>query len=223
MKTPLFQIQNFLDVFRKDKVLTHQQMLQAVGCSSMTAWRLLHQHGYFTSYNDNARHYTIEGIPKFDEHGLWSYKGKRFSKWGALTDTIIALVENSAAGMTAQELEQLLHVKNVKPALTRLIQQQRLNRQKIDGRFVYFPLAKSRQQKQQKQRGQQQQQARVEGPLPSLEQIIALLVEIIQRPQNTPRQWSRRLKQRGIPLGTPHIQTVLDHYRIDRKKGLLKS
>ncbi len=223
MKTPLFQIQDFVNVFQKDKVLTHQQMLQAVGCSSMTAWRLLHQHGYFTSYNDNARHYTIEGIPKFDEHGLWSCQGKRFSKWGALTDTIVALVENSAAGMTAQEVEQLLHVKNVKPTLTRLIQQQRVTRQRIDGRFIYFPLAKTRQQKQQKQRGQQQRQARAERTLPPLEHIIALLVEVIERPKNTLKQWSRRLKQRGIPLGTPDIQTVLDHYEIDRKKGLLQS
>ena len=223
MKTPLFQMQDFLKVFRQKKVLTQQQMLQAVGCSSMTVWRLLKQHGYFTSYNDNARHYTIVGIPKFDERGLWTYRGKRFSKWGSLTETIIGLVEDSSAGMTAQELQQLLHVENLKPALTRLSQQQRLTRQEIEGRFVYFPHRKSLQRKQHKQRSQQQQQARDERILPPLEQIIALLVEIIQRPHNTPRQWSRRLKQRGVPLGTPQIQTVLDHYQIDLKKGLLKS
>jgi hypothetical protein len=223
MKTPIFQIQDFLKVFQQKKVLTHQQMLQAVGCSSMTAWRLLKPHGYFTSYNDNARHYTIDGIPKFDEHGLWTYRGKRFSKWGSLTETIIGLVEDSAGGMTAQRLQQWLHVKNVKPALTRLTQQQRVTRQKIEGRFVYFPKSKSLQRKQHKQRSQLQQQARAERLLPPLEQVIALLVEIIQRPHNSPKQWSRRLKQRGVPLGTPEIQTVLDHYGIVPKKGLLKS
>ncbi len=223
MKTPVFQIQDFLKVFQRKRVLTQQQMLQAVGCSSMTAWRLLKQHGYFTSYNDNARHYTIVGIPKFDEHGLWAYQGKCFSKWGSLTETIIGLVEDSLGGMTAQQLQQLLHIKNVKPALTRLTQQQRLTRQDFEGRFVYFPQSKKLQRKQHKQRSQQQQQIRAERLLPPLEQVTALLVEIIQRPHNTLRQWSRRLKQRGIPLGTPEIQTVLDHYGIDRKKGLLKS
>ncbi|MDC0935081.1 hypothetical protein OAS39_02260 [Pirellulales bacterium] len=223
MKTPLFQIEDFLKVFQQKKVLTHRQMLEAVGCSSMTAWRLLKQHGYFTSYNDNARHYTIDGIPKFDVRGLWTYGGKRFSKWGSLTETIIGLVEESSGGMTAQQLQQLLHVKNVKPALTILIQQQRLTRQKIEGRFVYFPQSKSLQRKQHKQRSQQQQEARAQRLRPPLEQVIALLVEIIQRPHNTPKQWSRRLKQRGIPLGTIEIQTVVDHYGIDLKKGLLKS
>ena len=106
----------------------------------MTAWRLLRQHGYFTSYNENARYDTILGIPQFDEQGLWVYRNARFSKWGTLTKT-----------------------------------------------------------------------------------IIALLVEIIRRPQNTPRQGARRLAQGGIPLGTDDIEAVRDHYGIDLKKGLLKS
>ncbi len=58
----------------------------------MTAWRLLSQHGYFTSYNDNAHHYTLVGIPQFDEHGLWSHGAARFSQWGALTTTLVQLV-----------------------------------------------------------------------------------------------------------------------------------
>ena len=217
MKT-LYQIQDFLKVFQKRKVLTHDQLLKAVGCSTMTAWRFLKQHGYFTSYNENARHYTIDGIPKFDEHGLWSYRGKRFSKWGSLTETIIGLVGGSSGGMTAQQLQQLLHIKNVKPALTRLTNQERLARQKIEGRFVYFPQSKSLQRKQLKQRSLQQQQARAQRLLPPLDHVIALLVEIIQRPHNTRKQWSRRLKRRGVPLGTPEIQTVLEHYGIDKKK-----
>jgi hypothetical protein len=221
MRTPLFQIEDILKAFQRKKVLARDELLQAAGCSAMTAWRLLRQHGYFTSYNLNARYYTIVGIPHFDEHGLWAHRKVRFSKWGSLTKTIIGLIEDSPAGMSAQQLEELLHVKDVKPSLTRLTREKTLTREKIDRRYVYFPLQTASRRKQQAQRKKETEAARAAGPLPPLEHIIGLLVEIIQRPQSTPRQWARRLRQRGIPMGTQDIQRVLDHYQIEPKKGLL--
>ena len=139
MRTPVFQLRDLINAFRQKKVLTKEELLLATQCSAMTAWRLLQRHGYLTSYNYNARYYTLAGIPQFDQHGLWSVRKIRFSKWGSLTETIIALIENSQAGMTPEELQELLHVKNVRPALARLIQQERLTREKVSGRFVYFP------------------------------------------------------------------------------------
>jgi hypothetical protein len=222
MRTALFQLQDVLSAFQRKKVLTKDQLLQTTGCSTMTAWRLLRQHGYFTSYNHNARYYTIEGIPKFDKHGLWAYRNARFSKWGTLTKTIIGLVQESPAGQRADELQQLLDVKSVKPALTRLFQNQALTREKVDGHFVYFPARQASRRKQLKQR-QEDQEAKEASALPPLEHLVALLVEIIRRPKSTPRQWARRLAQHGIRIAPIDIQRVLDHYRIDPKKGLLNS
>ena len=220
MRTPRFQLQNIVTAFQRKKVLTKNELLQAAACSPMTAWRLLRPQGYFTSYNHNARYYTLVGIPHFDTHGLWAYRKVRFSKWGTLTKTIVGLIEDSPAGMTAEQLQQLLQLKNVQPTLTRLTQENRLTREKISGRLVYFPVAKAR-RKQQQQRRKETAAGSVARPLPPLEQIIALLVEIIQRPRSTPRQWVRRLARRGVRVGTQQIQAVLDHYGIDRKKGLL--
>lgn len=223
MGTPLFELQDILKIFQQRKVLTKQELLQEAGCSTMTLWRLLSKHGYFTSYNDNARHYTIAGIPKFDEHGLWSYRKVRFSKWGSLTKTIVGLVQESSTGLTAGQLEQLLGIKNVKPALTRLVEKKSLTREKIGGRFVYFPVEPETQAKQQKHRKEEIEKAQAERSLPPLEQIVSLLVEIIKHPQQTPQQWARRLARQGIRIKTNDIQAVLDYYSIDPKKGLLKS
>lgn len=223
MRTPLFQLEDILNAFRKKKVLTSEQLLDAVGCSKMTAWRLLRKHGYLTSYNHNARYYTIDGIPQFDEYGLWSYRKICFSKWGALTDTMLALVHNSKAGLTAEQLQQRLQVKNLKPALSRLVDQKRVQREKIENHFVYFPLQEAAHKKQQKQRKQQDLRRPSKADLPALEHIIALLVEMIGHPQNTPRQWSRRLARQGIRIPPQQIQAVLDHYQIDLKKGLFIS
>ena len=223
MRTPLFQLEDILKAFRTKKVLTSEQLLNTVGCSKMTAWRLLRKHGYLTSYNHNARYYTIEGIPDFDEYGLWSYRKICFSKWGALTDTMLALVQNSKAGLSAEQLQQRLQVKNLKPALSRLVDQKRLTREKIENHFVYFPLQEAAQKKQQKQRMQESLLRQSKLDLPSLEGIIALLVEIIGHPKDTPRQWSRRLARQGIRITPKQIQVVLDHYQIELKKGLFIS
>jgi hypothetical protein len=139
MRTPVFQLQDLLKAFQQNKVLTKEEILQVTQCSTMTAWRLLQRHGYYTSYNCNARYYTLADIPKFDQHGLWNSGKIRFSRWGSLTETVIALVQNSQAGMNAEQLQDLLLVKDLRPALGRLYRQGRLGREKIGGRFVYFP------------------------------------------------------------------------------------
>jgi len=120
MRPTRFQPKDALQAFAQKKVCTRPELLRACGCSTMTAWRILHREGYLTSYSHNARYYTLARIPRFDEQGLWAYQGIRFSKWGSLSKTVVGLVEQSPAGMTASELEKALHVPNLKPLLTRL-------------------------------------------------------------------------------------------------------
>ncbi|HZL51962.1 MAG TPA: hypothetical protein VFC37_13545 [Terracidiphilus sp.] len=223
MRTPVFDLQDVLDAFRRRKVLTKRELLEQTGCSSMTAWRLLRQHGYHTSYNGNARHYTLVGVPQFDEHGLWADHDVRFSRWGSLIETIVALVEHSSAGLTARQLQELLHIENLKPILTRLMQRKSLTRERINASFVYFAPHRTARSWQHQQRQAQLQQAATHCALPALNDIVGLLVEIIRRPDKAPRQWARRLAQKGIRLGTRDIQAVLTHYGIDVKKGLSKS
>ena len=214
MRNPVFELQDLLTAFRQHKVLTKDQLLAATQCSNMTAWRLLKRHGYFTSYNCNARYYTLAGIPEFDEHGLWSFRGIHFSRWGSLTETMIALVANSDTGMTPEQLQQVLQLKNIRSGLGRLVQQGRLAREKIGGRFVYFPVGDT------SRRRQRRLELETPAAMPPLEHVIALLVEMIQRPRNTPRQWAQRLARQQIRLSTQDIRKVLDHYGIDVKKGL---
>ena len=223
MKTARFTPGDMLKPFSRKQVLTKAELLQDCGCSAMTAWRILHQQGYLTSYNHNAKYYTLARIVQFDERGLWVYRDIRFSKWGTLPDTILGQIELSAAGMTARELEELLHVPNVKPTLTHLIGQGRLQRAKIEGALVYFGGEPSRYQQQLQRRETEATARRRAQPLPDPQHVIALLVEVIRHPGQTPRQWARRLARQGIRLGTLEIQAVLAHYQLSVKKGLSSS
>jgi hypothetical protein len=219
MNTPHFTFKDLLKSFASRKVLSKAQLLQELGCSTMTLWRRLGEVGYFTSYNYNAQYYTLATIPQFDDCGLWSYHDIRFSKWGKLPETIVTLIERSPAGMTAQELADLLRVPNAKPWLTPLIVKHRLWRKAWGRSFVYLAIEPSRQQ-QQLQRRMELAPVRL---LPQPPQIVALLVEMIRHPQQTPQQWARRLARSDIHLGIQEINAVMDYYHLTAKKGLLNS
>lgn len=219
MRTSQFKPTDIRRAFAREKVISKTELLQDCGCSAMTAWRLLRQVGYCRSYNHNGRYLTLATTPEFDDHGLWVYQDIRFSKWGTLPETMIAVIERSPAGMTAQELAEFLRVRNVKPLLTRLILKGRLWREALEDAFVYLT-------PEQHQHDQQLQNRRTEitvsrrlTRLPEPQEIIALLVEMIRNPQRTPQQWARRLAAHKIPLGTQEIRAVIEHYQLSVKKG----
>ncbi len=220
MKTARFTPGDLLKPFSRKQVLTKAELLRACGCSAMTAWRILRQQGYLTSYNHNAKYYTLARTARFDQQGLWAYRDIRFSKWGTLPDTILGQIELSPTGMTAREIQELLHISNVKPTLTRLAHEGRLRRARVAGAMVYFVAAASRQQQQFQRRETAVAAQRAARPLPDPQHVVALLVEVVRHPRQTPRQWARRLARQGTRLGTREIQAVLDHYRLSLKKGL---
>ena len=76
-------------------------------------------------------------IPRFDEHGLWSYDAVWFSRDGNLLATAERFVEEAEAGFTAGELQDWLNVE-VKEPLLGLYRQRRIDREDIGGRYVYF-------------------------------------------------------------------------------------
>jgi hypothetical protein len=125
--------------------------------------------------------------------------------------------------MTAREVEELLHVRNAKPLLSQLILKQRVWREAVGGSFVYLAVEQSRHEQQLERRRSEIALQPPLLPLPESQQIIALLVEMIRHPQQTPRQWARRLRRRNIRLGTRDIKVVMERYQLTVKKGLLGS
>jgi hypothetical protein len=217
MRPIQFNPETLCKCFARKKILSKAELLRECGCSSMTAWRLLSKVGYFTSYNHNANYYTLATIPQFNDHGLWCYRDVRFSKWGNLSETVIAGIERSPGGMTAQEIADFLGIPNLKPLLTRLTVGQRLRRETMRGVFVYLAIEPVQHEQQLERR---QIDHTLQVPPLDPQQIIALLVEMIQHPEQTIRQWARRLARRNIPLGTQGIKAAMEHYHLLEKKSL---
>ncbi len=125
-------------VFRKQKILSLNDVFKILGTSSrMTTYRKLKELKYQSSYSHRGKHYTIPEIPRFDENGLWSFRGVHFSINGTLVNTIINLIRESKAGFLASELESILKI-NVQNAITKLHASGQLNRDQIGAEYVYF-------------------------------------------------------------------------------------
>lgn len=126
-----------VDLFKANKIATLDELKRTLRTiSTMTVFRKLKSIGYISSYSHRGKYYTIPGIAKFDQTGLWAWHSIWFSQFGNLMETSKEFVDNSIAGFTAKELEKALHVET-KHSLLKLFQAKRLSRETISGLYVY--------------------------------------------------------------------------------------
>lgn len=220
MRPKKFLQKNPIDLLIKNKMLTMQQLVNEIGCCWMTVLRHLkaHKHGYLTSYNFNAKYYTLADIPEFDQYGLWTFKNVRFSKYGSLTNTITQLIANSPKGMQIDEIEKILSV-NVAPIVTKLFQKKSINREKIGAALFYFNHSNHQMQKQLEKR-QDEIREKISILLPEPERIIAVLVDLILNPRSQTFEIYQRLSTKGINISQDEINAIFIYYNLKKKKRL---
>ena len=137
MRTESFHADDLAKALRRCKIATMPELKKALGTEvDVTVFRKLKQLAYRTSYSHRGRYYTLDETAHFDQNGLWSFQSVWFSRQGTLLDTVQALVENSAAGYFAEELDRLLHVGTKEPLL-KLVQHERVARQPVEGLYLY--------------------------------------------------------------------------------------
>jgi len=105
------------------------------GVVPMTVFRWLRKVSYRSSYNHNGRYYTLYDPARFDRWGLWSHGDIHFSVDGTLKATVKRLTEESEAGYTQKELQELLRVR-VQVFLHAWVRDEGLSREKVEGGAV---------------------------------------------------------------------------------------
>jgi hypothetical protein len=140
MRTIKYSTDNLSKMFHKEKVLTIEEIMEALGAYvKMTMVRKLKTLSYLTSYSHAGKYYTLQEIPGYDENGLWSYNGILFSRNGSLINTTKHLIDISDAGHFASELKEILKIR-VQEALLNLYIHKRVLREQISGEYLYLSI-----------------------------------------------------------------------------------
>ncbi len=204
-----------LQTVSKQKIITINSLSSLLNCSIKTARRRLKQWKAHTSYNHNGRFYTLPDIPQFDHNGLWLYQSVWFSRFGNLKQTILALIENSKAGLDAFELCDLTGVQ-IRSYLSALRKHEEIKRDKVHGRFVYFSPVEEKVVKQARNRAEMGRAI----VLPKDTEAISILVETIKSPHLTEDDLSIRLRDIGCFVSAESIRNLFTYHDLTVKKTL---
>jgi len=206
---------SILKSFRNQKILTVEELAGLLGTSAVTARRRLKQWNTYTSINCNGRYYVLPEIPVFDEKGLWNYEIIFFSRHGNLRKTICELIKESEAGLSAQEISQLVGLRANSSFLSGFRNMSEVRREKQQGRFVYF-FDKGAVYLRQKQRREELLAAKA-PQLPSDADAVLILVDRIKHPNASIEQCAHRLQKRTSNIGVLSIHALLEYHGLVKK------
>lgn len=148
MRTARFHCLELRRVLEQKLICTFQELARALGTDArMTVFRKLAELSYLTSYSHRGKYYVLKSRCRFDPSGLWSHQGVWFSTYGTLLDTGKAFVNAAVAGYSANELDNTLHVQT-RQSLLHLHHEGLINRERIEGAFIYLAVGAREQQRQ---------------------------------------------------------------------------
>jgi hypothetical protein len=141
MRPEEYNTSRLVEWIEKERILTLDRVATALGRPSrVTVFRKLAQLGGRASYSHRGGYHTLDRIADYDDNGLWSFRGVRFSRHGTLLRTMVYVVEHSAQGYFASELEALLQVR-VHNALAHLHGANELGREQLGSQYLYVSVA----------------------------------------------------------------------------------
>ena len=122
MRPTEFAADTIIALLHKRTIASLPEVMAALGAraSRRTAFRKLKDLAARNSYSHRGGYYTLDKLVDFDERGLWSFAGVRFSRIGTLIATAESFVSHAEAGHFGEELDNLLHV-GTQDALRKLV------------------------------------------------------------------------------------------------------
>lgn len=198
-----------LEKFRRQKVITIEQLVELLKCSVITARRRLKKWQTYTSINKNGCYYTLPQVPVFDENGLWKYQTILFSKHGNLKQTIVSLITDSPKGLSGAQIAGLVDIAANSSFLSQFKGVPGVKREKHQGRYIYLsdrPEILSR-----------QKQARAPVGFPTDAQAVLILVQLIKYPDIGIEQLAEHVSRQGQSIKPAAIKSFLRFHDLLKK------
>ena len=212
--------ETMVQALRKKNILTLEELCAIAHRSPMTVWRILKPIGYYTSFNYNARYYTLADTPHFDAQGLWFFRDVGFSSSGNLSRTLVRLVDHSMMGLTANDITALVRVR-VQNQLHHLFAQHKVSRVPWGRSQLYLSANEEVRRNQLEQHELRKDKERTSGQTPaslSDNEVIAILSELVRMPGSSARRIAIVLGARGLNITRDKVLAVIEKYEL-RKKG----
>jgi hypothetical protein len=200
--------------FDQQKIMTIENLTGMMQCSTITARRRLKKWNSYTSINKNGRYYTLPHIPDFNADGIWKYKTVLFSQNGNLKHTIVWLIHQSPAGLSAAEISEKVDLPSSSSFFLQLTATEGITREKHARRYVYY-YGSQKDVSRQKQRRVFNQPV-VVGNLTDLE-AVALLVALIKNPDIEIEELAAVVQSKGRPIDTMTVQNFLESHDLLKK------
>jgi len=205
------------ELFKKNIVMEIDDMQKQTSSSRITVLRHLKEIGYITSYNKNAKYYTLLEVANFNETGIFNHKGILFFRNGGIRDLVIKEIESSEKGYTSEELNTKIGTR-VSVQLHQFVRKNLIIRRKYSSFYVYYSIDESIQKKQVNNREKELQKISTieESELTDEKKTIRILLEIIQNPNAEPNEIGRVMRENGLKISDHFIENIFVKY--DLKK-----
>jgi hypothetical protein len=201
-------------IYGREKVMALSELIKRMMVSEITVRRKLKTSDALTSYNKNGKYYTLPHIPVFDSYGLWNYRDIRFSKHGNMHQTIIQLVNESRCGLHAGAIGELIGYPP-HSLLNNLCARFLIEREKLQGKYVYFSMEEQLYKSQRDKYETLQEQNR-EDDMPCTT-AVRLLIEKIKRPKSHPSELARALRKENIIISKLQVKRFFEKHGLEKK------
>lgn len=205
-----------LSLFDQKKCWTIEEISQYLDYSLISIRRFLKAIGYYSSFTDNSKWYTLLTIPSFNKKGLWFYQKIGFSMHGNLNQTILHFINTSPQGLTAKKLSNIIST-SCSPVLNVMYKKKQIDRFKTTKGFVHISIEENIKRLQLK---------RIEALIPDKkikrlnpQTAIFVLVEFIKHPRISFVELSKAVEKKQVKAPPEAIAQLFKEH--DLKKTLL--
>jgi hypothetical protein len=221
MSIPVKYLSRLNQLFRRKRAALLDDLRTALGTSSRTTiFRILKAVGYLTSYSHAGRYYTLRHIPKFDDRGLWAWRGIGFSSHGTLRATVVFLVEESESGQTHEELQRRLGLR-VHDTLRSLVEGGDITRKRFEDVYLYLSADPKKAAEQIAARRQLLVPDPAAAPSSDPLLVIDVLIQVIHHPRENAAAIAGRLRAAGRAVTGKQVEEVFHAYGV--KKTAVRS
>ena len=215
----------YTELFQENVVMTMEHLKLETGKPRESILRDLKGMGYYSSYNERGKFYTLDSTPEFDELGLWRYQHAYFSAKRTLLGTAEHLVSASEAGYTHDELRRILGI-GIQNSLHQLALSGKIVRRQFGSQYVYF--GKDRTCEQSGKRGAMPVGPNVRRPAktpgdrgyPDMDPLLVIDILIaVLRGQETETATLAYLQGAGSTATEQQVAAVFRRYDIGKKNS----